>query len=640
MTAFCNDAKEIPCHKVAAKVLQGWLPHIYPVISPFLSIQDGFDGKANPLGLMDFTPIFYRLPFALRPIPSTPHNALLNGTFPTPQNGDISDERAVIFGLNTNKRTPPYFDWGNEFQIAWCLESKLSGVDWPICGAFLLINLLGIDLHFHDLPWFGTTGFSCIEDTTGQAWNKTCCDLCHILSSSYWSCAWILQEVVLAQNPRIYFGNHVLPYKRLAEARRNFEKHFTTCCKGVVSSNQISTCEPLNWWMRLHDAFSTCVDKTSEMWLERQDRVSNSHDTNLQSTDIIMSHFKHRQATEPRDIIFSMLGVVNNEGAEAIPVDYSAPVEEVFSRAVAKGMKERQDIDASGICRLRPVREPQGPMTDMTIKFDAFPGVTHDLNLQGDFCLSIVSVKIDTVARVSSAGKCCDHKEWDDIMQNIHQWWECAVLPKDTQDLKMSDAEKSFWTAILGGCLPPVGSALHVFPELYHRISDSDLDIIPQWQAWLQDPSRVSDLPLLGRELTQTQGVDAEWHAKAENFLSFNRRLHYAMMNRRFFATEKGRFGSGLGSEDVAHFTRVEDGDEGHLVAGSCVPVILRPVERPKEGGAKYGNDPAAFSADLKTCVHDQGMVYQLVGPCDVDGVMDGEATKEVGFFPMTVYLR
>ena len=96
------------------------------------------------------------------------------------------------------------------------------------------------------------------------------------------------------------------------------------------------------------------------------------------------------------------------------------------------------------------------------------------------------------------------------------------------------------------------------------------------------------------------------------------------MMNKRFFVTKNRRFGAGAGSEDLEHFTRVEEGDEVYLVQGCRVPVILRLIERGKEGGAKYGNDPAEFSADLKTCVHDEEVVYQLVGPCYVDGIMDG----------------
>ena len=142
-----------------------------------------------------------------------------------------------------HKEIPAYFNWGNESQIPWYLESKLSGVDWPICGAFLLVNLLAMDVHSHDMPFFGTKGFSGMSGGTAQAWNKSCYALYQILTSKYWSRAWILQEIVLAQTPRLYFGKHILPYHRLIRAMMNFDRHYMTCCKDVVPAGQTSACE-------------------------------------------------------------------------------------------------------------------------------------------------------------------------------------------------------------------------------------------------------------------------------------------------------------------------------------------------------------------------------------------------------------
>jgi hypothetical protein len=112
------------------------------------------------------------------------------------------------------------------------------------------------------------------------------------------------------------------------------------------------------------------------------------------------------------------------------------------------------------------------------------------------------------------------------------------------------------------------------------------------------------------------------------------------MINKRFFITEKGRFRAGAGNEDLEHFTRVEERDEVHLVAGCRVTMVLRLVKRVKGGGAKYKNDLAGFSTDLKTCVYDERWVYQLIRPCYIDGIMDGEATKEDGFSSRRIYLR
>jgi hypothetical protein len=55
-----------------------------------------------------------------------------------------------------------------------------------------------------------------------------------------------------------------------------------------------------------------------------------------------MSNFKKREATEPRDLVFSMFGLIKNDGSDAIPVDYSMPIEEVFTRATARALAESE----------------------------------------------------------------------------------------------------------------------------------------------------------------------------------------------------------------------------------------------------------------------------------------------------------
>jgi hypothetical protein len=210
--------------------------------------------------------------------------------------------------------------------------------------------------------------------------------------------------------------------------------------------------------------------------------------------------------------------------------------------------------------------EWSGPFAEISLKFDAFPDVSGDAQMEKDLCVSITSAEVDIVTRVSSAGQCCAYSDWDDTIQNIHQWRECASPPKDTRNITLTDTEANFWTTILRGCLLPSASTLHTSPSSYERITNSDLDLIPHWQARLHDPSRNPDLSMFQTE--HTNAVDVRWLSKAEGFSRFNQRLHYAMMTKRFFVTEKGRFGAGAGSGDLEHFTKVEEGDEVHLVGG------------------------------------------------------------------------
>ena len=253
---FSDGPRDIPCHVTAAELLEKAFPSVYPQIRPHLSIlKDGEFELISSDDALELRPILYRLPFSMRPIPSAPDDSILSGSAPARDNRNFSRETAAAVRVaasmnvgmdfeevvkrnawhqNTTKEIPAYFNWGNESQIPWYLESKLSGVDWPICGAFLLVNLLAMDVHFHDMPFFGTKGFSCMSGNTAQAWNKSCYALYQILTSKYWSRAWILQEIILAQTPKLYFGQHILPYHRLIRAMMNFDRHYKTCCKDVI----------------------------------------------------------------------------------------------------------------------------------------------------------------------------------------------------------------------------------------------------------------------------------------------------------------------------------------------------------------------------------------------------------------------
>ncbi|KAK4222693.1 hypothetical protein QBC38DRAFT_489218 [Podospora fimiseda] len=682
LDAFSDGPREIPCHATAAGVLKATFPTVYPEIRPYLSIlEDGEFELVSSADPLDLTAILYRFPFSMRPIPSFPDDSLLSGSPPAPDTRHFSPETAALvrctasmnlcmdfedvlkrnmWHQDTEKPTPAYFNWGNESQIPWYLESKLSGVDWPISGAFVLVNLLAMDVHFHDLPFFGAKGYSCMSGHTAQAWNKLCYALYQILSSKYWSRAWILQEIVLADSPRIYFGKHMLPYHRLVRAMINFKRHYTSCCKDVVPVSQKSACEPQDWWMKLDAVFTSCIETTSEMWFERKVRSARGIDSSLRISDAMVANFKKRQATEPRDLIFSVLGMVRNDGPNAIPVDYSSPVEKVFSGAVMRALKESKQyatmFSFAGYGRSEKLKyklpswcvdltspmEWSGPFPEIAVLFNALPDVPGDGSMEADLCLSITSTKVDTVKLVSSTGQCCSHSGWDDTIHNIHQWRECASLPKDTRNLTMNSEEARFWTTILGGCLLSATATLHSSPSTYELINAVDLDDIPGWQAWLHDPGRSGESEELRAEYPTA--LDMNWLTRAEDFSRFNRRLHSSMMNKRFFVTEKGRFGAGPGSNDMEHFTRFEEGDEVHLLAGCKVPVILRSVKslkgEGKKGSEHYGNDPVAFSADLETCVHEEELVYQLVGPCYVDGIMNGEAAREEGVSLRKIYLR
>lgn len=460
--AFSNGQGKIPCHVTAAEILEREFPSLWAQIKPYMSIlEDAEFELVSSDNILELTPILYQLPFSVRPIPSAPDDSLLSGSTPAPCKRNLSDNITAVVRAMANanlcmdfqevirrnawhqataKETPAYFNWNNWSQIPCYFESNLSGVDWPICGAFMLITLLAMDVHFHDMPFFGAEGFSCMGGATAQAWNKSCYSLYQILTSNYWRRAWTLQEVVLARNPNLYFGKHSLSYKYLLKATNNFKRHYKTCCKDVVSESEMTACQSPNWWIKLHDAFTGSFEDTSKKWLDRKLKKLRGVDPTLDFSHAIASIFKQRVATEPQDLVFSTFGLINNDGTDAIPADYSIPVGETFVRAAARAIAGCNYYEwfftcaGYGRCTKMKYRLPSWcvdlaalpdwsvPSAEMSTKFNAFLGSQGDAILANDFCLSINSVRVDTVTRVSSVSQCCTNSRWDDTVHNIHHW--------------------------------------------------------------------------------------------------------------------------------------------------------------------------------------------------------------------------
>jgi hypothetical protein len=59
-------------------------------------------------------------------------------------------------------------------------------------------------------------------------------------------------------------------------------------------------------------------------------KESRGEDASLKVTDVMMSNFKKREVTEPRDLVFNMFSLIKNDGRDIILVDYSMPIKEAF----------------------------------------------------------------------------------------------------------------------------------------------------------------------------------------------------------------------------------------------------------------------------------------------------------------------
>jgi hypothetical protein len=147
------------------------------------------------------------------------------------------------------------FDWGKECSIAKILRSPLDAQQWPVVGAFVILEALASNLHLNELPFFEKD--ESIKWCERQPWAKSASTLCNMLTNPYWGRAWILQEILLGESPVLYYGPHKFPFSRLATAQYHFRQHSQGCCWGLIHDSTLNSSSLKSWWLKINRALSS-----------------------------------------------------------------------------------------------------------------------------------------------------------------------------------------------------------------------------------------------------------------------------------------------------------------------------------------------------------------------------------------------
>jgi hypothetical protein len=75
------------------------------------------------------------------------------------------------------------FSWENDRSIANILRSLLDARQWPVVGAFVILQGLASDIHFNELPFFEKN--ENISRCRRQSWAKSASALCRMLANLY-----------------------------------------------------------------------------------------------------------------------------------------------------------------------------------------------------------------------------------------------------------------------------------------------------------------------------------------------------------------------------------------------------------------------------------------------------------------------
>lgn len=327
------------------------------------------------------------------------------------------------------------------------------------------------------------------------------------------------------------------------------------------------------------------------------------------SLTLLLSSMRRFKATDPRDKIYSLLGLVGDKkdpephgrvDNNVIGPDYSSSVDTIFRQVTKSLIKHESSLallstveDASLRVTLNlPSWVPDYAvwqevtilgMPDNPHKYYAGgdePPCLYDSDLVTNFdTLSLAGYEMDTVVGI---GMCYDHKSIENgDPEVLMSWFQLiATLPESYGDEEPRD--DVIWRTFIGN----VGGATHPAPADYARHFLAFLHRFLKDETDLRKAIGILNAGTSTRAWQET-GTAGDPHLYATSFV-------YIAGLRRLFVTEKGYVGLGADS--------VQTGDKVFVFPGGLVPFVLR------------------------TSIEGS---YRLVGEAYVHGIMRGEALKD-----------
>jgi hypothetical protein len=522
------------------------------------------------------------------------------------------------------------YDWTDITKIPAFFISPLDPTEWPVFGALCIIYHLSKGTHFGNMPFFKKQDEESYH--TNYAWRKSAVAVMALLNKPYWHSAWMLQEVAVAKNPVVHYGKHIMPFEYFVKAGRNVFQHSHECCKDFVENTTfgVESSAPESvfpGWISIISSSLSLIRPTKYRMMESFREIEAPFAVPLR--EVLENAHLLRDAADPKDIVFSAVGLVYNSQTEPVRIDYSLSVAEVFSNAAIRVFEDDENISAlefNNAGRDNTVKIPSWvpdwrleseyeSMVGRRLRcfplqysqFTASKGSKFRGIIQSDLCLAIQSIKIDRIATVGSywvpdGGS--QEQNWTikgqktqppaSIISRLSEWRQIAGLANENHS---SRKEKEFWTTVFADTISFKDDD---GPIKHRRMTDEDFHGINNFADWVrtqEPPNELEDLYL----------------GSGPNLGSF----HQSTTSRRFFVTEQGRFGLGLASQNNV----MEVEDEIHVIEGSNLPVTLRKLS--KTAGQE---SPYVLAAPIEDCIHLKSPIYQLMGFVYLEGAMYGEA--------------
>ncbi len=421
------------------------------------------------------------------------------------EHGLDEDRGGILEGLVLQYGPP--INWGTLAEAIRNLN-RLPDLDNTFeyyVTAFATLSLLANDFQITELPFFPESHFTkqiseeemrkaellgSLPGRTGgpldldqyNTWRGTAVALMLIMTRAYWTRVWIIQEAVLGPDALVHFGEHIVPLSIFIEAEQNLTKHYYVCCSKWGANAMGAK------WTKL----TGVLEELSIVKGFGHLRVKVQSNENLSLYDVMYNLPEEREATNPRDHIYGLLGLVNDPESEVVVPDYHFTTSEVYTQATFKMISDRRDLlplvhadrqrhESHGLPSWVPDWSAFAPFNPSPYDWCLFRAcenqpVTAEL-VQGS-TLILKGIIVDTVSQ-TGARMVWEHQRVYNALLRITDWG--LILAKNeavhlaySNNGDITNLNKAFWRTIFG-------DSLIASDGQNYRLSLADVDTISSW---------------------------------------------------------------------------------------------------------------------------------------------------------------
>lgn len=410
------------------------------------------------------------------------------------------------------------------------------------------------------------------------------------LLTPWWNRVWIIQEMALPTEIEFAFASETCPYV----APYRFYQHLTTCCattrRSLLSNERLS---------ELEHGTKLMIERLEPLIRIRQSIRENGK---ISFSKLIktLSNFK---ATDPRDLVYGILGMVTNWGTVAplIP-DYKQSLCTVICEAIVKIIQQDKSLSV-----LRDSRWAFPMDMSMSDNMGSFPkwileSISFRSSLDGPSWTQEDIAQHPTTFHLSKVA--CSTAE---LING-------SILRIRSLKLDVIDSLAKIDTA---DQLTLILQAMKMCgPFRWPKEAPAEMMTeVPSWHAVINDAVQLnySDQNLSRPTLDDYNSAERLFSTISSTRQLFSNETQPPALRNRgctLFFTAAGNVGIGS--------FRCKRNDEIHVVPGFGAPRILRPVSQQEIEGLTRDSSPSHQSS------------YEIMGDGYVPGIMDGEVLQDV----------